>query len=95
MSGGQSKDSHFQLETDLIILAMGFLYPQYDGMVEMLGIQLDSRGNIYTDKNYKTSVDKVFSAGDMRNGQSLVVKAIRDGRQVARSVDEYLMGKLF
>lgn len=89
------ENSEFELDVDLVILAMGFLYPQHEGMVEELGLKLDARGNICTDDNYKTSVDNVFSAGDMRSGQSLVVKAIRDGREVARSVDEYLMGESF
>ncbi len=85
--------SEFELKADLVLLAMGFMHPVYEGMLEELGIAVDGRGNVQADdKNYKTSVDKVFAAGDMRRGQSLVVWAIREGRQAARAVDEYLMG---
>jgi glutamate synthase (NADPH/NADH) small chain len=67
--------------------------PIYEGMLKELGITVDGRGNVQANmNNYKTSVDKVFAAGDMRRGQSLVVWAIREGRQAARAVDEYLMG---
>ncbi|MFC5283089.1 glutamate synthase subunit beta [Pedobacter alpinus] len=76
-----------------VFLAMGFLNPQYEGMLEQLGVKLDGRKNVdATEGNYKTSVDKVFAAGDMRRGQSLVVWAISEGREAARKVDEYLMG---
>jgi glutamate synthase (NADPH/NADH) small chain len=88
--------SEFQLKADLVLLAMGFVHPVYEGMLEELGVQLDSRGNVKGstggDRAYHTSLEKVFSAGDMRRGQSLVVWAIREGRQCARSIDEYLMG---
>lgn len=85
--------SEFELKADLVLLAMGFISPVYEGMLEELGIAVDGRGNVQADvNNYKTSVDKVFAAGDMRRGQSLVVWAIREGRQAARAVDEYLMG---
>lgn len=77
---------------DLLLIAAGFMYPQKEGMLEQLGVELDARGNIQAD-NYKTSVEKVFSAGDMRRGQSLVVWAISEGREAARAVDEYLMGQ--
>ena len=73
---------------------MGFVHPVQDGMLKSLGVKLDGRGNVEANvMNYKTSLPKVFSAGDMRRGQSLVVWAIREGRQAARAVDEYLMGE--
>ncbi len=85
--------SEFELPADLVLLAMGFIHPEHDGMVEALKVDLDGRGNVQADtENYKTSVDKVFTAGDMRRGQSLVVWAIREGRQCARAVDEFLTG---
>jgi len=85
--------SEFELKADLVLLAMGFVHPVHEGMLEELGVALDGRGNVQADtKNYQTSLDKVFAAGDMRRGQSLVVWAIREGRQAARAVDEYLMG---
>jgi len=72
---------------------MGFVHPVHQGMIEELGPELDGRGNVSANTNdYQTNIDKVFAAGDMRRGQSLVVWAIREGRQAARSVDEYLMG---
>ena len=86
--------TEFVLKADLVLLAMGFLGPVQDGMIKDLGVELDKRGNVLADtKSYKTSRDKVFSCGDMRRGQSLVVWAIREGRQCARAVDEYLMGE--
>jgi len=85
--------SDFELDADLVLLAMGFVHPVHEGMINDLGVALDERGNVRADMdNYQTSVDKVFSAGDMRRGQSLVVWAIREGRQCARAVDEFLMG---
>ena len=85
--------SEREIECDLALLAMGFLGPVKDGMLDELGVDLDGRGNVFADDfSYKTSVDKVFAAGDMRRGQSLVVWAIREGRQCARAVDEFLMG---
>jgi glutamate synthase (NADPH/NADH) small chain len=85
--------SEFSLEADLILLAIGFVHPVHEGMVNELGAKLDPRGNIEANTDdYKTSVDKVFAAGDVRRGQSLVVWAIREGRQTARAIDEYLMG---
>ncbi len=85
--------SDFEIKADLVLLAMGYLHPVQEGMLKELGIEFDGRGNIKADTNkYQTSIPKVFSAGDMRRGQSLVVWAIREGRQAARSVDEYLMG---
>jgi glutamate synthase (NADPH/NADH) small chain len=85
--------SEFQLKADLVLLAMGFLGPRKAGMIDQSGVELDGRGNVLANTDdYRTSVDKVFSAGDMRRGQSLVVWAIREGRQCARAVDEFLMG---
>ena len=73
---------------------MGFLSPVHEGMIKELGLDLDARGNVKaTTDDYQTSNPKVFSAGDMRRGQSLVVWAIREGRQAAHAVDKYLMGE--
>jgi glutamate synthase (NADPH/NADH) small chain len=86
-------DSEFTLRADLVLLAMGFLGPRQDCVVADSGVALDARGNIAADQiDYATSVPGVFAAGDMRRGQSLVVWAIREGRQCARAVDEFLMG---
>jgi glutamate synthase (NADPH/NADH) small chain len=86
-------DSTFELKADLVLLAMGFLGPRRPGMLEQAGVKLDPRGNVAANTlDYQTSVPKVFAAGDMRRGQSLVVWAIREGRQCARAVDEFLMG---
>jgi len=86
--------SEFDLKADLVLLAMGFVHPLHDGLLKSLEVKLDGRGNVEANvMNYKTSLPKVFSAGDMRRGQSLVVWAIREGRQAARAVDEYLMGE--
>lgn len=85
--------SEFEIETDLAIIAVGFLYPQRSGLLEGLRVDLDSRGNVGTDSNYMTSVEKVFCAGDMHRGQSLVVWAISEGRRAAYSIDKYLMGE--
>jgi glutamate synthase (NADPH/NADH) small chain len=85
--------SNFTLKADLVLLAMGFLGPRWPGMVEQSGVELDPRGNVRANTmDYRTSVPKLFAAGDMRRGQSLVVWAIREGRQCARAVDEFLMG---
>ena len=86
--------STFRLKADLVLLAMGFLGPPRRGLVEQAGVQLDARGNVEAPvSDYRTSVPKLFAAGDMRRGQSLVVWAIREGRQCARAVDEFLMGR--
>lgn len=78
---------------ELVLLAMGFLHPQKDGLLEKLGVELDARGNVKAIEGlYQTNIPKVFTAGDMRRGQSLVVWAISEGRETARKVDEYLMG---
>lgn len=85
--------SEFTLKAELVLLAMGFIHPVHEGMLQLLDVALDERGNVKADTaNYQTSINKVFTAGDMRRGQSLVVWAIREGRQCARAVDEYLMG---
>ena len=85
--------SEAEIKADLVLLAMGFIHPTHKGLIEDLKVDLDDRGNVKTDTvTYQTSVDGVFAAGDMRRGQSLVVWAIREGRQCARAVDEYLMG---
>jgi glutamate synthase (NADPH/NADH) small chain len=88
--------TEFELPADLVLLAMGFVSPVHKGMLEELGVEYDARGNVKASTDgagcYQTSVPKVFTAGDMRRGQSLVVWAIREGRQCARAVDEFLMG---
>ena len=86
--------SEGEIEADLVLLAMGFAGPVRHGMIEGLGVALDARGNVQADtESYRTSRDKVFVAGDMRRGQSLVVWAIREGRQCAHAVDAYLTGR--
>lgn len=82
----------FIMPCELALIAIGFLHPQRTGMLEELGIELDKKGNVST-KKYQTNNPKIFSAGDMRRGQSLVVWAISEGREAARNVDEYLMGE--
>jgi glutamate synthase (NADPH/NADH) small chain len=85
--------TEFEVDADLVLLAMGFVHPVHEGMIEELGIALDQRGNVKADTlAYQSSNPKVFSAGDMRRGQSLVVWAIREGRQAAHAVDKFLMG---
>jgi glutamate synthase (NADPH) small chain len=85
--------SEFEMDCDLCLLALGFLGPEQDGPIGQLGLKLDQRGNVIVDENYMTNVPGVFSAGDMRRGQSLVVWAISEGRQAARGVDTFLMGR--
>jgi glutamate synthase (NADPH) small chain len=84
--------SEFEVKADLVLLALGFLGPEKRGLIEQLGVKLDGRGNVVADQDYMTSIPGVFSAGDMRRGQSLVVWAITEGRQAAKGVDKYLMG---
>jgi glutamate synthase (NADPH/NADH) small chain len=85
--------SEFEIEADLVLLAMGFVHPLHDGLIKALDVALDNRGNVSADtQSYQTSLPKVFAAGDMRRGQSLVVWAIREGRQAAHAVDKFLMG---
>ena len=85
--------SEHEIPCELTLLAMGFVYPQQQGLLAELGIDLDERGNVKaTEKAYQTNIQKVFTAGDMRRGQSLVVWAISEGRECARKVDEFLNG---
>ena len=84
--------TEFTLDVDLVLLAMGFLGPVKNGMIDQLGVDLDNRGNVKCDDQYMSSVPGVFAAGDMRRGQSLVVWAISEGRKAARAIDVYLMG---
>jgi len=85
--------TEYQLEADLVLLAMGFLGPRREGLLTELGVKLTDRGNVWRDANWMTSVPGVFTAGDMQRGQSLIVWAIAEGRSAARGVDLYLMGK--
>jgi glutamate synthase (NADPH/NADH) small chain len=81
----------FTIEADIVFLAIGFTHPVYEGLIKNLGIELDQRGNVSADEtDFKTSIDKYFAAGDVRRGQSLVVWAIREGREAAKAVDKYL-----
>jgi glutamate synthase (NADPH/NADH) small chain len=82
--------TEFVMEADLVLIAMGFIGPVRNGMIDQLGVQLDPRGNVATDQDHMSSVPGVFAAGDMRRGQSLVVWAIAEGRKAAASVDRYL-----
>ncbi len=85
--------TEFNIEAELVLLAMGFVHPVHEGLLQQLDVALDNRGNVSADTTrYATSVPKVFAAGDMRRGQSLVVWAIREGRQCAHAVDKFLMG---
>ena len=85
--------SEFELKADLVLLAMGFVHPIHKGMIEGAKVELDERGNVKANTtDYKTSIPGLYAAGDMRRGQSLVVWAIREGRQAAKAVDEFLMG---
>ena len=85
--------SEFEIETELTLLAMGFLHPEQDGMLAQIGVELDGRGNIAIDANRMSSVPGVFAAGDAVRGQSLVVWAIAEGRESARAIDLHLMGE--
>ena len=88
------ESSEFHIKADLVLLAMGFVSPKFDGLLKDSKVNLDNRKNVLANTtDYKTNLDKVWTAGDMRRGQSLVVWAIREGRQCARAVDEFLMGK--
>ncbi len=85
--------TQFELKADLVLLAMGFVSPLYEGLIQNSGVKLDGRGNVEANQvAYKTSVEKLYACGDMRRGQSLVVWAIREGRQCAHSIDKTLMG---
>lgn len=86
--------TEFVIDAELVLLAMGFVHPLHDGLLKQLAVDLDQRGNVRANTaDYQTSLPKVFSAGDMRRGQSLVVWAIREGRLCARAIDTFLMGK--
>ena len=90
----KSKTDEFSIKADLVLLAMGFVHPIKDKLISDSGVNLDERGNVKAnDQDYKTNLDNVFVSGDTRRGQSLVVWAIREGRQVAHSVDKFLMGQ--
>jgi glutamate synthase (NADPH/NADH) small chain len=83
----------FELECELVLLAMGFVGPQREGLLEQLGVELNERGNVARDARFRTNLDNVFVAGDMGRGQSLIVWAIAEGRACAAAVDEFLMGE--
>ena len=94
MQESSGKNSEIKIKADLVLLAMGFVHPIKDKLIKDSGVELDDRGNVKaSDSDYKTNVKKVFVSGDMRRGQSLVVWAIREGRQVAHNVDKFLMGE--
>ena len=85
--------SEREIPCDLALLAMGFIHPQHEGVINELELELDERGNVRANEaDYQTNISKIFTAGDMRRGQSLVVWAISEGRECARKVDEFLMG---
>ena len=85
--------SEREIPCEVALLAMGFVHPQHEGLINQLGVELDERGNVKaTEKEYQSNIQKIFTAGDMRRGQSLVVWAISEGRECARKVDEYLVG---
>jgi glutamate synthase (NADPH/NADH) small chain len=86
-------DSQFALDVDLVFLAMGFTGPKREGLLDQLGVALTKRGNVSRDKTWMTSVEGVFTAGDMQRGQSLIVWAIAEGRSAAAGIDQYLMGE--
>ena len=85
--------SDFEIETDLVLLAMGFIHPVHEGMINELGLELNPRGSLKVNKDMMTSEDKIFAAGDMVLGASLIVRALYQGRQAARGIDKYLMGE--
>ena len=96
--GGQMRvtkvaGSEFELDADLVLLAMGFLGPERGSLLSQLGVKLTERGNVWRDEAWMPTEAGVFTAGDMQRGQSLIVWAIADGRQAARSVDDFLTGK--
>lgn len=93
MEMSEVEGAGFELKADLVLLAMGFVHPVQEGLLNALGVDYDNRGNVSASElDYQTSVKKVFAAGDMRRGQSLIVWAIREGRQCAESIDKFLMG---
>ena len=82
-----------EIKAELVLLAMGFVGPERNGMLDKLGVKMTDRGNVWRDERWMTSVPGVFTAGDMQRGQSLIVWAIAEGRSCARAVDVYLMGR--
>jgi glutamate synthase (NADPH/NADH) small chain len=84
--------SEFRIKADLVLLAMGFLGPERNGLLDQLGVRMTDRGTVWRDERWMTSVPGVFTAGDMQRGQSLIVWAIAEGRSCARGVDAHLMG---
>ncbi|MFA5337690.1 MAG: glutamate synthase subunit beta [Candidatus Omnitrophota bacterium] len=87
------KGSDFEIDADLVLLAVGFVHPEHNQLLTDLGVEYDTRGNVKTDEHFMTNAKNVFSAGDMHKGQSLIVHAIAEGRQAAYNIDNYLMGK--
>jgi glutamate synthase (NADPH) small chain len=87
------RGTEFELKADLVLLAMGFLGPERNGMLDQLGVRMTDRGTVWRDENWMTSVPGIFTAGDMQRGQSLIVWAIAEGRSAARGVDAFLMGR--
>ena len=87
------ENSKFEIDADLVLLAMGFVHPLQEGLLNDLNVEFDERGNVKTDNNLMTNVDSVFSCGDMERGQSLVVHAIASGRSCAKKIDLFLQGK--
>jgi len=87
------KNSEFEIEADMALLAVGFVHPEHSPLLTDLGVEYDKRGNVQTNSHFMTNVKGVFSAGDMHRGQSLIVHAIAEGRQAAYNVDNWLMGK--
>jgi glutamate synthase (NADPH/NADH) small chain len=90
---GKIEGTEWELPGDLVLLAMGFLHPQHDGLLNDLGVEYDGRGNVARADDFATSVPGVFVAGDMGRGQSLIVWAIAEGRSAAAAVDAYLQGE--
>jgi glutamate synthase (NADPH/NADH) small chain len=84
--------SEFNIEAEAVFLAMGFLHPQHDGLLDALGVDYDARGNVAANGSLQTNLEKVFACGDMQRGQSLVVHAIASGRRAARQIDIFLTG---
>jgi glutamate synthase (NADPH/NADH) small chain len=96
MAGGKFEKldgTEFELEADLVLLAMGFVGPEREGLLNALSVEITDRGNVARDPDFSTSVSGVFVAGDMGRGQSLIVWAIAEGRAAAAGVDRYLMGR--
>ena len=84
--------SDFIVKADLVLIAMGFIHPQHEGLLDSMQINYDNRGNVESDSTMKSNIDGVFACGDMENGQSLVVQAIASGRRCARNIDVFLVG---